>query len=273
MRRAFLSTDDNPMFIQFWPLVASAWARWGIRPTLALVTDRPREQWKWMEEYGDVVQYRTRSDVPAPNWAKVARWHNYYAWLDDPGIVSCIDMIPLNREYFESLFVACHRGVIVAASSDAYRPDVRGALKKVPGCYLLGHGTTWLEVVNQGCRMGYDQWVDEHRQIRRFDKKEALEVHQSQFSEESLMRVLLHDWGRRGGVIRMGERPGGWGDKIRRIDRAFWGWDDELLSAGYYLDCHSLRPLSSHADPVKQLVKAIGMDPALVDEGIRRCAS
>jgi hypothetical protein len=39
--RVILSTDNNPDYIQFWPIVSRVWQEYiGIKPTLALIADK-----------------------------------------------------------------------------------------------------------------------------------------------------------------------------------------------------------------------------------------
>jgi len=272
MRRVLLSSDDNPLYIQFWPLVSAAWRRFGVEPLLALVTDKARAEWKWMEEYGEVVQFNTRSDIPAGNWAKVARWMVYGMHPADVGIVACIDMIPLNQEYFDYLFEKTSDADLVLASYDAYAGEPWAGdadSRKFPGNYMAASGATWQEIVNP-LGLNQDDFVESWKGVSVYDSHESIDSGYDDFSEESMMRVAVHKWNPEQDRVAKLDRPGGW-DVIatRRIDRAAWTWSQRELDVGYYLDCHCLRPLELYQGEIKKLATAAGLDPALVDAGIK----
>src|SRR5947209_1083135 len=59
--RVILATDGNPLYLEFWPLVARAWQRiLPVRPTLALIGD---ETISVPEGFGDVVRFAPVSGV------------------------------------------------------------------------------------------------------------------------------------------------------------------------------------------------------------------
>ncbi len=253
VKYVYLSTNDDPLYVQFWPIVATVWRKWGYTPLLSLVTDKPREEWQWMEEYGEVFQYDPRPEIPAPNWAKVSRFFNYYRY-PEKGIGSDIDMIPLNKDYFDSLFE--YDGFVIGAY-DSYKGQTwagEDPFRKFAGCYMVADGETWREIVNPQ-NLSEDELVKSFYDIREFCEdgiyKEGINF--EEFSEESLIRVLLKRWG--GDTVKL-KRPGGWNPRaVRRIDRAQWEIDPQKLKEGYYLDCHSLRPLEDHINELEPIFK------------------
>ncbi len=56
LKRVILSTNNHPMYIQFWPIVAPLWKAIGLQPTLALIAD---ENCRIDETLGDVYRLGT----------------------------------------------------------------------------------------------------------------------------------------------------------------------------------------------------------------------
>ena len=44
---------------------------------------------------------------------------------------------------------------------------------------------------------------------------------------------------------------------LRRIDRGSWSYEEVKLKNGYYIDCHSLRPVSSHQKEINKLINIL----------------
>ena len=150
MKRVFLSCDDNPLYSQFWPITAAAWRKYGYEPLLSLVTDRDYEEWKWMEEFGEVDRYHLRPELPAGNWAKVARFFSYYKYSNDKGMVGDIDMLPLNKSYFDRLFEYDDDKLLLSSFKAYEGMPYRGEYPyyKFPGCYMVATGKIWEEIIN-----------------------------------------------------------------------------------------------------------------------------
>ena len=76
--RVVLSTDENPNYIEFWPLVCSAWKKFfpEISVSLAFVSDRTESDdlLLRMKKFGDGIEiFKTVDGIPTANHAKVAR--------------------------------------------------------------------------------------------------------------------------------------------------------------------------------------------------------
>ncbi len=277
MKRVFLSTDDNPLYIQFWPIAATAWRNMGYEPMLTLITNRNYESWKWMEEFGEVSKFNLRPEIPAGNWAKVARYFSYYKYKNDKGMVGDMDMLPLNKEYFDSLF-NYDDDKLVLSSYEAYKNTTYWGTfpyYKFPGCYMIATGKIWKEINNPN-NLSEDELIKSFYNLKVYKEngiyKEGINYPYSQFSEESLCRVLVYRWDPKLKNIVKLKRPGGWsnGMAVRRIDRANWRYDVEQLKKGFYLDAHCLRPLSQHRQQLQPLYDYLGIDKELVELGIKK---
>jgi hypothetical protein len=277
MKKVFLSSNDNPLYIQFWPIAATAWKNYGFDPVLSLVTDRKHKDWKWMEEFGEVDRFNLRPELPAGNWAKVARFFSYYKYDNLKGMVGDIDMLPLNKDYFDNLFTY-DKDKLVLSSFDAYEGmGFRGEYPyyKFPGCYMVATGKTWKNIINP-------QDLTEHELIKSFYNlkvykesgtyKEGINYPYEQFSEESLIRVLVYRWDNQFKNIVKLKRPGGWSSSgaVTRIDRSKWSFDESKLREGYYLDAHCLRPLQNFKTQINPITEYLNIPRELIDLGIKK---
>ena len=289
--KIFISSDENPNYIQFWPLVATAWRRLDFEPVLSLVTDKPETDWKWMKEFGEVVSFSKHKELPAGNWAKMARWWLYFKYENEIGIVSDMDMIPLQKDYFKKL-------------PNNYDPDKHLILKgtydmsksaKFQGCYMTATGKVWKDILKPENYESPHEWVKQFKDRSLYDHKEGVNIPYHVFSEESLMRSVVLQWDPYGEKTIRLTRPGGWMHGIKstslRVDRSAWpdsqrGWDimgftsdksypDNLArpnhpppNEDYYIDAHCPRPLQQYSQYIVRLTDYLGIDSRLMQFGV-----
>src|SRR3990172_8018007 len=104
LNRVILSTNNNPLYIEFWPVVAPLWEAMGLRPTLALVAD---ENCTVDSTLGDVIRFPPLKDVPVAMQAQVIRLFLPAFFPDDGCLIADIDMLPISRSYFFSGAASC----------------------------------------------------------------------------------------------------------------------------------------------------------------------
>lgn len=96
--RVILSTNDNPNYIQFWPVAAKAWQEIvGIRPTLALIA---KEDVEVDTTYGDVIRFEPIEGVSTAFYAQCVRLLAPALFPNDGCIVADIDLFPLQKKFF-----------------------------------------------------------------------------------------------------------------------------------------------------------------------------
>ena len=290
-----ISSNENPDYIQFWPVVASAWIKLGFQPMLALVTDKDKKQWEWMEEFGEVIRFNENPNVPSGNWAKLARWSLYGKYENEISIVSDLDMIPMQRDYFLDLPTEYDPDKhLILKGADAYGD--RGnhgdnlqktqTTEKFPGCYMTAKGSVWRDILKMDKYSSLEEWATQYYDISVYDQKEGVNFPYTTFSEESLMRVVVLRWDESGEkTIRLG-RPGGWrwgpDQNGLRIDRSVWpntsGWEvmgftkdkkyPEPVRVGHYIDAHLLRPLQEVKEHIYPILDYLDLPRSLIDQGI-----
>ncbi len=235
--RVILSTDNHPNYIQFWPLVARVWKeKMGIQPTLALIGD---ESVQVDTTLGDVIRFKPIPSVPTWFYAQTVRLLMPAYFPNDVCVISDIDMLPLNRDYFVN-------GVAGVTNPDAFVVFRDKAMpNRFPMCYLAARGTIFQELfelasvadipatVKEWFSFGMGWETDElllHRVVTRWDK------------------YLTH-------VVKLG-----YGAQVQdRICRTSWHYNAAELKKGSYVDAHLPRPYDKHKEKIDKLVKDLGL--------------
>jgi len=283
IKYVLLSTNDNPLYIQFWPLVASAWKKMGAEPLLSLVTDKPYTEWSWMEEYGKIYQFPVNHEIPEKNWSTFCRFYLYYLNLDDISIVSDMDMIPLNGEYLLNLPEGfSDTDNLLVKGYDAYiqqtnhlpdnGPAGPSSFPKFPGCYMIAKGSTWKQIINPN-NLEFNDLAKSFYNLNVFqnEKNFAEALNHPNFDEESIIRYLTWKWCPDRSKIIPIKRFSEWIPTLSdRVDRSYWNIDNNKLQSNQYIDCHSLRPLEEYTNSIMPLVNYLGLDPKLIDLGIQK---
>lgn len=259
MRRIILSSTPDKTYVEFIPHVAKIWKAWGYVVDIGLVGEFSEDQIDALEEIGNVSMF---TDLPGINQgilAKISRSILAQYYQDDIVMLGDIDMIPLDRKYFEGLFEMAQKAPhkMVLASAD-YRERInpptltKPILNKVPICYMVARSSVWQEIVNPA-NLTIESLIYSWRGTNVYDKMEAVDQEFPKFSDESLLRRLLSVWNPEQDRITKLSR--GWSNNRahNRIDRAQWKYDRDKLNT--YIDCHSLRPLKKHWSFVEPLIK------------------
>ena len=94
--KVIMSCDDNPYYLEFWPLVAKVWReRIGYEPVLVHVGET-----QVSDEHGQVVSVKPDEDYQIHTQAQLARlWYPQF----EPNtlwITSDIDMFPISKSYW-----------------------------------------------------------------------------------------------------------------------------------------------------------------------------
>src|SRR3990170_756122 len=118
INRVILAVDTNPTYIQFWPVTARAWHKiLGVRPTLALIADSSVHVEK---SVGDVIRFDPIPGIPTSLQAQTIRLLLPALFENDVCILSDIEMMPLNRKYFENSVKSVDENSFVVFRDRAY---------------------------------------------------------------------------------------------------------------------------------------------------------
>ncbi|MBS0616331.1 MAG: hypothetical protein JSR58_07270 [Verrucomicrobia bacterium] len=235
LKRVILSTNNNPNYIEFWPVVAPIWTAIGIRPTLALIAD---EHCPVDTSIGDVIRFPPLPDIPESLQAQVIRLFLPIMYPDEGCLISDIDMIPISRTYFIEGAKHCpDTGFLVYRDKGAIGDES----VRYPMCYNAAKGSVF------GSLFGISH-PDEIPQMIELWASAGLGWN----TDELLLHAHIMQWERNGGlVIRLGHGVEG------RLDRGNWNIDFDHLDVSQYIDCHCPRPYSKYKDSIDRIVQEI----------------
>ncbi len=236
--RVILATDDNPNYIQLWPIVAQAWKEVvGIRPTLVVVASK---QIKVDETIGDVIYFEPLEGIPTSYQAQVIRLFAPSLFPDDVCLVSDIDMIPLQKSYFVDDLRALPEDNFVIYRDKA--SDWYEERKMYPMCYVAAKGKVFGEIFG----------VNEESAREKLTEWYALGLGWN--TDEVMMARIINSWPFLNSRVSKLGRQGG-----QSIDRLSWHYDVKDLKHGRLFDAHVPRPYLQHKKIIDKLVLDLGL--------------
>ena len=236
--RVILSTDTNKMYFDFWPIVAPVWQKLvQVKPTLALIA---KADVQIDESLGDIIRFEPLPDVPDWFYAQVVRLLLPAYYANDVCLIADIDMLPLNRNYFEQsvFFITDPESLIIFRDKSA--PD------RYPMCYIAAQGRTFKELFNLE---SLDQIPNR--------VTEWFKLGLDWYTDETILYRAITNWSKyQTHVAKLG-----YGDEQEtdRICRSKWQYDLDTLHSGGYVDAHLPRPYCKHIAEIEQLVRDAGL--------------
>lgn len=232
--RVILSTNDNPLYIEFWPVVARVWQSMGIRPTLALIGG---SDCKVDDSLGDVIRFDPIPGVSEALQTQTIRLFLPALFPEEVCLISDIDMIPISKEYFEKGAEGCPDSAFLV-----YRDKIDDYWStKYPMCYVAAKGKVFSAVFSV------------------FSKQEIAQrvAHWAGFgygwnTDELLLKQYVDEWEESGGmVVRLGHGVG------NRLDRGSWTFELDSIDIFNYIDCHCPRPYSDYKEAIDPIADAV----------------
>lgn len=234
--RVILGCDANPLYLEFWPVVAKTWKELvGIQPTLALIAAKDVII---DESLGDVIRFEPIEGIPTSFQAQVIRLLLPILFENEICIISDMDMIPCQRNYFVNSVSAIEDDCFVVYKNGAFNSD---EFKEYPMCYNAAVGSIFKEIFN----------VQTIEQIPA-KIKEWYSLHLGWTSDQQILYVALCNWCNKDTkLVKLGH------DVHPRIDRACWRYNVHRAKNNYYIDAHMLRPYSQYREHIDQLINIL----------------
>lgn len=259
--RVIVSCDDS-QFKEFWPIVCKAWEKYfpHAKISLAFVTNRDEndELVKKMKNHGDVHLFPVVDGIPTANLAKMARHILAGNFGDEICMIEDIDTIPLQTQFVIDKVSQRQVGKLLFVGREVYNGNGTDE-GKFPISNITGESSLFRKIVNPNNLPYVDlfkSWCD----VRVFDHKESINnipdlTGLNGFSDESLWRVLLHEY-------KLGQDEFCFIDRgvdVRKywIDRSWWKIDENMLVNDEYVCCNFLRPFSQNYTHIEPIVKYI----------------
>jgi len=130
-----LSSNDNPNYIQFWPIVSEAWSLMGVEPILIYTGEQK------LNLKGNVINFFSKnidSSFVAQNIRIL-----YPSLLDgNTCLVSDIDNLPLSKKYFVDSVLSFNDDSFIIYRPDACPPNMISMM------WNAARSSTWKEIFN-----------------------------------------------------------------------------------------------------------------------------
>jgi len=248
-----LSTNDNPKYFQFWPVVAQAWNKLfpEIEVILAYVS-YSEARIPELEKYGRVIHYHPLEGIPVQNQAKVSRMFAL-SQLEGFVMMNDIDIMPLSKKYMEYCCSFLEKDKITCVGTDTYEGSPEAG--KFPISYFCGDASAIREVVNPDNLM-YSDLLKSWKGLKVFDHKEDItrDIDPEDpecFSDESLIRALISKWDKKDShVVRVPRKLTHGGNALCRAN-----W--KIETGKEYLHAHLPRSYSKNKKVIDGLLESI----------------
>jgi len=250
INKVIMSSDDNPMYLDFWPIVSKIWKlKFNIEPILLYfgnnIDSIPCE-------YGTIIKMTTLNTLPISTQTQCARIWYAGQCNDEIVMTSDIDMLPISINYFINS--------IENISNDKYvhlNPINNNTY--YPICYHIAKSNTFKNILDLSD--SFEQFIND---LILFSKgKEHLTssfegmIFKGHFwaLDEIFISHKLNDYKENNDntIIHLNRDT----TKNNRIDRSYWKYDIDSLNDDLYFDCHSIRPYNSYKNIIDTLVEHI----------------
>jgi len=247
--RVIVSSDEDRLFLDFWPLIAASWQKFGYQPTLALVSNN-RTQLQLNSNFGDVHVFNRADDISDGFLAKTLRIYLPTLYPDDMCLISDIDMLPLSREYFSESIVSFKNNQCILYSADAY-PIKQNNFGRFPMCYIAAKGSVFSEILGD---LNFSEFLTLMKDWYKIDPTSD-EVHYSK---------LITSWEKyKSHVVKLSR--GGWRPYANgRLDRGDWQINYQKLTRGEYIDAHLPRPAHKKIRFLVPLISYLELPPDII---------
>lgn len=235
INRAILSSDTNPVYLEFWPLVAHAWKKIGIQPTLILIADPSVIV---DTTIGDVIRFDPIEGIPTGLQAQVIRLLAPALFENEICIISDIDMVPVDRDYF------IKSAAPIADDCFLVYRIIPDAWKRVSMCYNAAKGVIFQEIFN------IKSLDDIIHTIKIWARKNLGYV-----TDEKMFYEYLMKWPKfKTHCKRLNH------NNLRRLDKTKWVYQLNTI-AGQYIDIHCPGPYSQRKIEIDNIMIAAGVLP------------
>ena len=258
INRVILSTDNNPNYIEFWPMVAKAWTKMGVRPTLALIAE---EGITVDESLGDVIRFDPIHGISNAFYTKTIRLLMPCLFPDDISIISDIDQLPLNKSFFFDSIAKLPDDCFVSYNSKFHEDDINLA---GPMCYHAAKGSTFREIFKVEDKIEITWMVQIwHKSISNFIKVDIDWFH---MGDEVALGLMLKKWD-----PNWKKSHTRWVGLDGYLEKTIWWeglkYDLSLIKSGFYNDVYLPRPYHNpnNKNKIDQLLIDAGLEDLIID--------
>lgn len=235
--RAIMSWDQNHTFDFFWDIVSKAWSELiGIKPTLIFLGPKNNNL---NTSYGDIVYFPPISNIPTPFQAMAIRQLAAALFPDDVCIITDLDMLPVNKQYFENAVKDLPQDNFAV-----FYPKFHKDKPQYMMCYTAAKGSTYAAVF---------------KIKNKTDIKIKLIYWYTNFykyfgnpTDERMLYKYLHEWKDKNSRLNLLEIP------LKRLDRPQWHLlDEKKVKNKMYADIHLQRPYLNHKNDIDKVLNLL----------------
>ena len=239
--RVILSSNANPLYLEFWPYAAKAWNQLiGIKPTLALIGD---ETVKVDESLGDVIRFEPIVGIPTGLHAQLIRLLVPAYFPHEVCILSDIDQLPMSKSYFIDQISTLGDDKFVIYNDLCYGPDIQ----RFAMCYVAAQGRVFQDIFN----------IPDTASIAHILKTWA-SYNLGFDTDELLLYKYITQWTKyTTHCVKLGDTLGPWSN--RRIQRYLWQYDPKKIQDKYYIDACLIRPYHEYKQELDKLAQLAGV--------------
>ncbi len=160
---------------------------------------------------------------------------------DDVCLISDMDMMPMQREYFIDSVKDVHEDQFVIYRTHCLHPPK----EEYPMCYVAGKGILYQDIFNI-------KSINEIPVIVKkwFQQQRGKQLHKIISTDQQMLFESVNKWEHFYSNCTLLDVP------VHRIDRKdHLKYDSELFKKNYYTDLHSLRPYKLYAKIIDPIVK------------------
>ena len=224
-----ISSDDNPMYKDFYPIVAKRWKDIGFKTYYINITN---ENDLTENEYGFIHKMKSLDFISTGFQSQVVRLFSSN-FVEGNLLMSDIDMLPINGNYYNRYNDELTDENVIIYSGQPY-----GDVPYYPMCYVLSNSKNYRRYLGIE-----DLSFEDYCKMLLSNYKEAWNT------DENFMYDKFQNYSDK---IMVKTR-----DLSRRVDRGNWRYDPSLLKTGYYIDSHMLRPYGSHKNLIDEIVRCL----------------
>jgi hypothetical protein len=221
-----ISSDDNPLYKDFYPIVAKQWLKLGFKTYYVNITDTTSIE---ENEYGIIHKLKKIDYIPSSFQSQVVRLF-VSNFIEGNLLMSDIDMLPINGSYYNQYNEEFDGSNIILYSGQPY-----GVNPYYPMCYVLASSKTLKNCLGIS-KVNFEKYC-----------KKLAEVYTIKWNaDEHFMYEMFQQHPE---LLKVKSR-----DFSRRINRPDWQYSIDSLKQGYYIDSHMLRPYNLHKDQIEKLI-------------------
>ena len=237
------SSDSNPFYLDFWPLVSRVWKEgFGLEPILLYIDEN--HDIPISEAYGKVIKMK-----PVPNVPKYLQclWIRYWYPSQVPDsvcMISDIDMFPVSKNYFIRQIVGI---------PDTKYVHLNPSHEFLPSCYHIAKGSLFKEVLNLEPTWEESVTALHNRELGHncFDGTNPILKDKLQWgSDEEYATRKIRGYPDQSLFVMIHRTH-------QRIDRSHWVYSIANIRRDVYADSHSIRPYSAYKGEVDWLVNIL----------------